>query len=272
MKNSVERSVQLLRKLGDNCCVLATLKFSSRGPLASCFQFQFLVRIPHVKASIVTSIGGGGKLLQMRKARPSPWVTAEPSLNPAACRRFTQNEGLPHGQDLFLLSEGFCGQWVCASCFKYGYGSPLAGIIASPELLSQSHSWCNGRDCRVWRLFPAEPLPVLVFSGGVGWGELCMLWKAGLPSLRWACGVAAAASEMRLLGGLAWEPGTAGGMLPPALAQAQPFSDAALQSLSVSTKGLTILVQKKTQPSSEKCCSTPKLGHPLEEIKANWKY
>jgi len=40
--------------------------------------------------------------------------------------------------------------------------------------------------------------------------------------------VAAAAGEVRLLGGLVREPGTPGGILPPAVAQTQPFSDACL--------------------------------------------
>lgn len=162
--------------------------------------------------------------------------------------------------------------WSMCVCrlFKYRYGSPLAGIIASPAFLSQSHSSCNSHDCRAWRPFSADPLPVLVFSGG-GRGELCMLWKAGLPSSRWACGAAAMAGEMRLPGGLARELGMPGGMLPPGLAQAQLFSDTVLKSLLVSSKGLTILVQK-TQSSLEKCCSTPKLGHWLEEIRASWKY
>lgn len=253
MNNSVERSVKLLRKLGDNCCVLATMNIFFQRNTCLLFSISISCAYTTYKSSYCHWHWGGGgvrvvrvergKLLQMCKARPSPCVTDELSLKPAVCHHFMGNESLTHGQELFLLSERFCGQCVHASCLKYGYGSPLASITASPARLSQSHSWYNCRGCRVWHPFPAGPLPVLVFSGG-GRGELCMLWNAGLPSSRWACGVAAAASGMLLLGGLAWELGTPGRILPPALAWAQPFSDVVLQSLLVSSEGLTILVQK----------------------------
>jgi len=54
--------------------------FFCRGTLASCFQFQFLVSIPHIKAPKVTgSRKKIKKLLQICKARPSPCMIGEPS-------------------------------------------------------------------------------------------------------------------------------------------------------------------------------------------------